>query len=446
MALQLFVSLAGETTPIELPLMATVAELRMRVSEVTGLPMQRIKMTSGNACLTQDEDATTLADAGICPQSLVDISEGNPAVVIDCGSRFTRAGFAGEKSPRVVFPSIVGRPKCSLPERSDPSKATKDIVVGEEALKGRGIYKLKWPVEHGVITNYDEMEHIWRHAFELLGVEPEDQPVLLSEPAFNPTYGRDRAIMIMFEQFNVPAIAMHAKEALAVRSSGRSTGMAVDMGDSSCSIVPVYEGYPLRYCSGRGLELGGKDITEKLYRLCQLDSQWSVAGWQEAWRDADELKKELCYVTIDPAQDPGTENEFKPTGEAPVLTVGSERWRAPEILFDPSLHGMDTPGIHQIINQYIRKCDKDIRDEMYQNIVVSGGSSLFPGLSERLQREVSAEADRGVGVRVIAPEDGFETWRGGSMIASMRSFENSCITREEYEECGPTVMGRQKFF
>eukprot|EP00756_Hemistasia_phaeocysticola_P052174 Hpha_TRINITY_DN27380_c0_g1::TRINITY_DN27380_c0_g1_i1::g.551::m.551 len=428
MALQLFISLpTGEKMPVELPVMATVGDLRLRVAEAAGLPAQRVRMTSGEASLTDDD--TTLADAGLCPESLVDISEGRPAVVLDCGTFWTRAGFAGEKVPAVVFPSFVGRPRVMPRLPGD-----REYYVGEEANRKRGVLILKYPVDSRIISDWNDVILLWRHAFEELGVKPEEQPILMTEPAFNPTCNRTRTVQIMFEVFKVPAIALYSQEALAVRGSGRSTGLAVDIGATLCSVVPVYEGHALSHVVGWDYSFGGREVTDLLRKLCaERGYQFTTSADMRA---VEEMKKELCYVALDPASDPGTERDFYPHPDAPPLTIGSERWRAAEALFSSRLIGSDGNGIHSLIHQGINKCDKDLRNDMYQNIVLSGGSSLLPGLTERLQKELASECLAGdsAPVRVIAPEHGHGAWAGGSVTASVGSFEKTCITVAEYEE------------
>lgn len=160
-----------------------------------------------------------------------------------------RAGFAGDDSPKAVFPTVVGRPRhCGVMV----GMGHKDSYVGDEAQSKRGILTMKYPIEHGVVTNWDDVEKILHQTFyNELRVAPEEHPVLINECPLNPKANRQKMLQILMETFNCPAVYMETSQVLSLYASGRTTGIVVDIGQSVTYVVPVYEGYCLPHAISR---------------------------------------------------------------------------------------------------------------------------------------------------------------------------------------------------
>ncbi len=369
-------------------------------------------------------------------------------IVCDNGSDRIKAGFAGDDAPSAVFPNIVESSNSPWRQyRKMYNMGMKDPVVGPHAYSVRGAIKIDYPIENGIVTDWDDMERIWSHTFyNELRVCPEEHPILLTEAPLNPKADREKMTQIMFESLNMPAMYVPTPAVLSMYASGRLTGIAVDSGESVSHTVPVYEGYALHHAILK-LDIGGRDLTDYLMKILN-ESGHSFTTKIEKEVIVRDIKEKLCYVVgagyFDKEMVTAASSSSYELPDGQVITIGNERFRCPEALFQPSLLGMDACGIHETTYNSIMKCDIDIRMTLYGNIVLSGGNTMFPGIAERMHRELDDQCGRRVKV-IAPPERKFSAWIGGSILASLSTFQQMWISKQEYDEVGPPIIHRKCF-
>ncbi len=346
--------------------------------------------------------------------SYQDEDEGWRALVFDNGSLLTKAGFAGDDEPTAVFPT-----------RTDGQR---------------------YPIHRGIVTNWQEMEEVWHHTFyKVLRVAPEGHSVLLTEAPTVSKADRETMVRIMFETFHVPAMFVINPAILSLYATGRTTGLVVDIGDGVTHIVPIYEGYSIPHAIIR-MEIAGCDLTNYLMELLsERGDSWITTADIHIVRD---LKEKYGYVS----QETDAENEAKQQEERErekthtmpdgrVITIGHERFQTPEALFHPSLLGQPRDGIHTAIVKSIGACDGDLHTDLYANIVLTGGSTMFPGLEQRLLKELTKLAPPQTTIRLVSsPNRSSLGWLGGSILASLSTFQMMWISQEEYKESGPGIV------
>lgn len=375
------------------------------------------------------------------------MNEDEISLVIDNGSRFTKSGFSGDCTPKSIFPTVVGTPKSN---NSMVGLNDRIINVGHEPESKRNILNLNYPIEQGLITNWEDIEKIWSHTFYLeLRIAPEEHSVLLAEVPLNPKQKKEKTIQIMFETFSIPSFYPAVQSTLSLYSSGRTEGIVLDSGDSVTHVVPIYEGFALNY-SIKKFDFAGRDITENLMKaLSKGRYSFSRPSDREIARD---IKEKFCYVALN--LDDEYQNRLMngnplkyyelPDGEA--ITIEHESFSCPELLFKPNTIGIESEGIHEILHHCIEKSAEEFNEIFYKNIILSGGTTMLNGINQRLQKEMEILVPTKTKVKVVSPpERQYSTWLGGSILSSMSTFKEIYITKKEYEEYGPSISHRKCF-
>mmetsp|Transcript_68693 Transcript_68693/g.201081 ORF Transcript_68693/g.201081 Transcript_68693/m.201081 type:complete len:378 (+) Transcript_68693:55-1188(+) len=370
-------------------------------------------------------------------------------VIIDNGSGHVKAGLAGDEAPSAVFPALVGRPKHGV---MMPGTEKRDYFMGEEAISKKGVLALSYPLEHGIVKDWNDMEKVWHHTFfDALRVNPEERAVVVSEAPMNPRKNRERMIEMLFEKFSCPAAYIVIQAVMSLYSYGRTTGAVVDSGDGVTHVVPVYEGFSMPHAIQR-LDLAGRDLSEYMVKILTESGVSMVSSAEkEIVRD---MKETSCYFLQDDFNDAMKAARERPTDFEKIyelpdgnkVNLVTERFRVPEVMFDPMISGRELPGIHQATHKCIQACDIDLRRELYKNVVLSGGNTMFPGIDTRLAKELKALAPQKIDVKVVAsPQRRYIVWMGASIVAQLSSFQKMLIWKSEYDEMGPNVVHAKCF-
>ena len=345
-----------------------------------------------------------------------------------------QGGFAGDDEPRSIFPACINHPKDGRNEK----------YVGATPVRCTPEY----PIKRGIIENWDDMESIWRHLFETeLKIDPSDFPVLLTETLFNPRANREKSTEIMFETFDIPSFFLAKQPVMSLYGSGRISGMVLESGAEVSLVAPIFEGVCLSNAANR-IEFGGDRLTDYMVELLTKRGYSFTTPDREMVRD---IKEKIAYVTLDldMAMANKTSNDWR-AYELPdqkVIEIQTERFQCPEALFRPSLIGMaNTPGFHKAINNAINKCDTQIQDDLFGNVVLGSGNTMFPGIADRLQKELCALIRPTTRLKVVAaPERKSSAWIGGSILGSLSMFGRMPITKAEYAENGPKFVHKKCF-
>lgn len=365
-------------------------------------------------------------------------------LVIDSGSYTFKAGFAGEEYPKHIIPSVIGIQRETAVSPID-GMCHYDTFVGYRALGMEPVVKLRSPFDHGIITNWDDFEKIMHYTFyTMFGVDPSKHPLLITEHPLTPRDQREELIKVLFETFNVPCLFFGNQSVLSLYASGRNTGVVLDAGESVTSITPIYEGYSFPHTTTKNC-ITGRDINYYLHRILYPLGLTSMSSTGE--EIVCRIKEKHAYVAYDFNEEMNKaattyqcQVDYKlPDGN--VITINNELFKCAEILFDPKIIECNFDGIHTELFNYIMLCDKDIRKDLFANIVLSGGTSLLKGFPERFEKEIVKLAPSMTEINVVTPpKRNYTAWFGGSILASHPAFPQMVITRNDYNEAGPPIV------
>ncbi|TKS66646.1 Actin-related protein 3 [Collichthys lucidus] len=339
-----------------------------------------------------------------------------PACVVDCGTGYTKLGYAGNTEPQFIIPSCIAIKESAKVGDQAQRRMMRgvddlDFFIGDEAID-KPSYATKWPIRHGIVEDWDLMERFMEQIiFKYLRAEPEDHYFLLTEPPLNTPENREYTAEIMFESFNVPGLYIAVQAVLALAASWTSrqvgertlTGTVIDSGDGVTHVIPVAEGYVIGSCI-KHIPIAGRDIT---YFTQQLLREREVGiPPEQSLETAKAVKERFSYVCPDLVKEfnkydtDGSKWIKQYTGVNAItkkeftIDVGYERFLGPEIFFHPEFANPDfTQPISEVVDEVIQNCPIDVRRPLYKNIVLSGGSTMFRDFGRRLQRDLKRTVD-----------------------------------------------------
>jgi len=305
---------------------------------------------------------------------------------------------------------------------------------GGEALQKRGILTLKYPVLNGLVVNWDDLEKLLHHTlYNELRQEPSESIFLIAEDPFTPAPNREKMTQILFEDLNVPAMAVIPAPVLSLASINLNSGLVWETGEHSYCCV-VEDGKVLKE-SLRNFGISGKEITAQLLKLAKSRGIEDVPA--EFVRS---MKHSFCFVSQDYNRDMEMDDSlFQKSVELPdgsVIQLGKEWFQSTEILFQPSLGDFNFGGVHECLEESLQQCSNFCKD-----ILICGGNSCFPGLASRLQKEMQKKSGQEYKIH-SPPNRGISSWIGGSIVSCRPDFVEKCLKKEEYDEIGPTAIHR----
>lgn len=264
------------------------------------------------------------------------MSEEEKVIIIDNGSHSTKTGFSGNKEPHSVFNTEIGRSKYQAHVSGGKFK---NYYVGNEAQQLAGVLDFTYPITHGIITKIDDMEKIWHHIFyNELKIDPSEHSVLLAEPFMNPLTNSESIVTSMFEHFNVPSLNISNQCTLSLYSTGRKTGVVVDVGDEVIEIAPYYDSYLIQPGIIR-MNYGGNVVTNLLQKLLMYKGYYLTKTNEK--HILCDFKEKHSYVSLQYEKDFKKSNEslyfnfqYK-LNDGNTLDISNEHFRCNEILFRP---------------------------------------------------------------------------------------------------------------
>ena len=355
-------------------------------------------------------------------------------IVIDIGTSTTYAGLSGDSEPVVSLSTVYGRPQS----------VSKDLEFNEiDFFLGDGVYKsndynIKFPMEDSVISNFDDyIEYLYTLVNRNLKTTMGTHPFLITVSPNESESSKETLLQIMMETFKVPYFYPASPSQLVLYAYGVTSGIVVDAGECHTHIVPVFECYSFPYYS-ECLNVGGKHINDILKKALIQRGYLLKPGSERTI--IPELKAQMCYISMNPKNIHDVPVKSFMSSDGMEIKLTAQAFLAPEALFKPSIARCHQKGTPELLAGVINKVDEDIRELLATNIVLAGGTTMFPGYEERLTTALN-DLVPDIPTKISAdPNRMTAAWVGGSIFSSLVSFKELSISNDEYEEVGPSIL------
>lgn len=360
------------------------------------------------------------------------------AIIIDNGACSIKVGLSGDENPRLSVRTVIG-------EVTNSQEDCSSFLIGDKAFNSVEYKNLTFPIRNGYINDWDAIEFIWDSIFtEVLKINPAEHVVLLTEAALIPKNQREKMAQIMFEKFQFSGIVFELQTVLSLSYLGKMTGIVVDSGETMTQIVPILNAYPLSG-SINSFYIGGNDVSNYLAIL--LKTQFPQLGDDSNKEIIRNIKEKSCYIALNPEDEVKTVQKTDYTlPDGTNISFTEPRFKATEVLFNPGLVEKEAKGLDLKILDSITKTGPKTAPDMFENIILSGGNTLFPGIKDRLTREFKKHISEKMKekIRIIDdPHKGLLPFKGASIFASVSAFESKIVHMKDFKELGNKATHRR---
>lgn len=314
------------------------------------------------------------------------------------------------------------------------------ITVGSKLKEHRGAFLLANTMKDGQIVDWDGHETLLRNVYTQLKAKPEEYPLLITQVPQNPTRYVNELAQVCFETLNVPSLLILPPAVLALYASARTTGVVLDLGDSTAHCVAVYQGHALQYGVQRSHAATGRAVTKRTQQLLQADGYRTTTTAQVQL--VQELKEKYCTLeeTANTTTNKNTIAHTLPDGQ--VIDISPQTLAAPNCLLDTSLIGSEDQSATDLLANALHMADTDLRAPLAASIVLTGGTTLTRGLGPRLVQDLAQRVH--APIRIAAPPERAQAaFTGGSILASLSTFKDLVVTKQDFAEDGNIYRGMQ---